>query len=51
MFLSAAQIVVTWQFAHNVLGVVGLYTEKDYNHWVTIALGWVGPRFHLDESR
>ncbi|GAA5963162.1 hypothetical protein JCM8115_001040 [Rhodotorula mucilaginosa] len=34
------QIVVTWQFAHNVLGVVGLYTEKDYNHWVTIALGW-----------
>lgn len=36
-----AQIVVTWQFAHNVLGVVGLYTEKDYNHWVTIALGWV----------
>ncbi|GAA5878717.1 hypothetical protein JCM3774_000484 [Rhodotorula dairenensis] len=34
------QIVVTWQFAHNVLGVVGLYTEKDYSHWVTIALGW-----------
>ncbi|POY75992.1 hypothetical protein BMF94_1077 [Rhodotorula taiwanensis] len=35
------QIIITWQFAHNIAGVVGLFTEKDYSHWVTIALGWV----------
>ncbi|GAA5984441.1 hypothetical protein JCM10908_003347 [Rhodotorula pacifica] len=34
------QIVVTWQFAHNIMGVVGLYTEREYSHWVAIALGW-----------
>lgn len=39
--MPPSQIIITWQFAHNIAGVVGLFTEKDYSHWVTIALGWV----------
>ncbi|BGP19556.1 hypothetical protein JCM10213_000156 [Rhodosporidiobolus nylandii] len=34
------QIVVTWQFAHNLLGVITLFTGQHYSVWVTIAVGW-----------
>ncbi|BGP34969.1 hypothetical protein JCM10296v2_006793 [Rhodotorula toruloides] len=34
------QIVVTWQFAHIILGVVGLLTERNYSFWVTVAISW-----------
>ncbi|BGP10988.1 hypothetical protein JCM10049v2_006882 [Rhodotorula toruloides] len=34
------QIVVTWQFAHIILGVVGLWTERNYSFWVTVAISW-----------
>ncbi|KPV71547.1 uncharacterized protein RHOBADRAFT_56584 [Rhodotorula graminis WP1] len=34
------QIVCTWQFAHNLLGVVGLWTEKEYSYWVVVAISW-----------
>jgi len=37
------QIVCTWQFAHNLLGVVGLWTEKEYSYWVVVAISWVRP--------
>ncbi|BGP42977.1 hypothetical protein JCM10449v2_006992 [Rhodotorula kratochvilovae] len=34
------QIVCTWQFAHNLLGVVGLWTDKTYSYWVIVAICW-----------
>ncbi|GAA5985994.1 hypothetical protein JCM11641_004894 [Rhodosporidiobolus odoratus] len=32
------QIVVTWQFAHNLLGVITLFTGRHYSFWVTVAI-------------
>ncbi|CEQ39368.1 SPOSA6832_00890 [Sporobolomyces salmonicolor] len=29
------QIVITWQFAHNLLGIVSIYTRNEYSFWVT----------------
>ncbi|GJN93235.1 hypothetical protein Rhopal_006282-T1 [Rhodotorula paludigena] len=34
------QIIVTWQFAHNLLGVIGLWTEKQYDYWVVVVICW-----------
>ncbi|GAA5986317.1 hypothetical protein JCM5350_002979 [Sporobolomyces pararoseus] len=34
------QIIITWQLAHNLLGVVALFTSKDYSFWVTVAICW-----------
>ncbi|GAA5900155.1 hypothetical protein JCM6882_002628 [Rhodosporidiobolus microsporus] len=34
------QIVITWQFAHNLLGVITLFTGDHYSHWVTVGIGW-----------
>lgn len=38
---SDTQIIVTWQFAHNLLGVIGLWTEKQYDYWVVVVICWV----------
>ncbi|GAA6008097.1 hypothetical protein JCM11491_001882 [Sporobolomyces phaffii] len=34
------QIIITWQLAHNLLGVVALFTSTDYSFWVTVAICW-----------
>ncbi|GAA6012779.1 hypothetical protein JCM10207_005357 [Rhodosporidiobolus poonsookiae] len=34
------QIVVTWQFAHNLLGVITMFTGEHYSNWVTLAICW-----------
>ncbi|GAA5995300.1 uncharacterized protein JCM10292_005088 [Rhodotorula paludigena] len=34
------QIIVTWQFAHNLLGVIGLWTDKRYDYWVVVVICW-----------
>ncbi|GAA5930763.1 hypothetical protein JCM1841_006410 [Sporobolomyces salmonicolor] len=34
------QIVITWQFAHNLLGIVSIYTRNEYSFWVTVTIGW-----------
>ncbi|GAA5899863.1 uncharacterized protein JCM6883_006013 [Sporobolomyces salmoneus] len=34
------QIIITWQLAHNLLGVVALFTSKEYSFWVTVAICW-----------
>lgn len=36
-----AQILITWQFGHNLLGTVGLYTHNRYSPWVTVSICWV----------
>ncbi|GAA6044220.1 hypothetical protein JCM8097_002269 [Rhodosporidiobolus ruineniae] len=35
------QIVITWQFAHNLLGVITLFTGKHYSFWVTCCICWL----------
>lgn len=39
--ISCVQIIITWQLAHNLLGVVALFTSKEYSFWVTVAICWV----------
>ncbi|GAA5824675.1 hypothetical protein JCM11251_005297 [Rhodosporidiobolus azoricus] len=34
------QILITWQFAHNLLGVVTLFTGEHYSQWVVVSIGW-----------
>ncbi|KAM0791010.1 hypothetical protein ACM66B_004309 [Microbotryomycetes sp. NB124-2] len=34
------QILITWQFGHNLLGTIGLYTHVRYSPWVTVAICW-----------
>lgn len=46
-----AQIVCTWQFAHNLLGVIGLWTETEYSYWVVVAISWVRLHAPLSNTR
>ncbi|GAA5865779.1 hypothetical protein JCM1840_003257 [Sporobolomyces johnsonii] len=34
------QIVITWQFAHNLLGIISIYTRNEYSFWVSVTIGW-----------
>ncbi|SCZ97268.1 BZ3500_MvSof-1268-A1-R1_Chr4-2g07099 [Microbotryum saponariae] len=34
------QIVITWQFSHNLLGTIGLYSKTNSSIWVPVGICW-----------